>query len=115
MAVFPDIACSKGTVPESVEPNVSRYAFGDGYTQRVANGINNMPENWNPVWDYLTVAQRDEMVVFLKDHGGVTAFEWTPPGEVAARKYTCASWKFTPRSGLASYSGTAKFIEEFDL
>ena len=113
MADLPDIPVSDSTAPLPVKPAVSRYEFGDGYTQRVKNGLNSTPEGQNVVWELLTLAEKDTLVAFLKQHAGVTAFTWIPPGETVARQYTCGEWKFWYKSGW--WYGTATFTEEFDL
>lgn len=111
---FPDITPAVGTAPLPVEPQVTRYAFGDGYTQRVGNGLNPIAENWEVVWTLLSQTDRDTLSDFLKEKSGVTAFLWVPPGEEVARKYTCKRWLFRPNQTLL-YDGTATFVEEFDL
>lgn len=111
---FPSVAVSEGSTPKETAPRVIRYKFGDGYTQRVSDGINNILVDWTLVWTDLSPANRETLDTFLRGKGGVTAFYWTPPLESTPRKYTCSKWQFTPHSG-AYFTGTAEFTEEVDL
>jgi len=53
--------------------------YGDGYEQRVAAGINNLPEEWSVSWNNRTTSEANKIIKFLEDHKGVTAFDWYPP------------------------------------
>ena len=58
---------------------VFKAAYGDGYEQRVAAGINNLPEEWSLNWNNRTVNDANKIIKFLEDHAGVNAFDWYPP------------------------------------
>jgi phage-related protein len=62
------------------QPRVLVAAYGDGYEQRVAAGINNLPESWSLTWKNRTSAEANKIVDFLETQGGVTAFDWYPTG-----------------------------------
>lgn len=76
------------------EPRVLAAQFGDGYEQRVADGINNNLPKWNLTFigetDTIAAARAQ-----LNGYGGVTAFTWTPQGEsevtVVCRRWSRAS------------------------
>jgi phage-related protein len=93
---------------------VSNIDFGDGYQQRVAKGINTDPQVWQ-----LSFTNRDEdearqIDEFLADLGGVSSFEWTPPGQDDAIKVVCQEWNVTTvKANLFSISATFKQV--FDL
>ena len=57
------------------KPRILSAAYGDGYEQRVAAGINNIPESWSLSWNNRTKADSNKIVKFLEDQAGVTAFE----------------------------------------
>jgi len=90
---------------------VNKTAFGDGYTQRVQDGINSSSRRWN-----ITVADRydDEIQpikAFLDAHAGARAFLWAPPNGVQGR-YICETYSETPAiAGLTTL--TAVFEEDF--
>lgn len=76
----------------SVEPRALRAAFGDGYEQRVGDGINIVAEKWT-----LSFTKRREIPAIelqLAGYAGVTAFTWTNPKGVEI-KVVCRSWSRT--------------------
>jgi len=62
------------------KPKVLSIAYGDGYEQRIADGINNLPEEWTLSWKNRTIAETNKMIKFFEDLEGVTTFDWYPPG-----------------------------------
>ena len=73
------------------EARVLEARFGDGYAARAADGINSTPELWTGRFDPVTKAVHDDIVAFLKLHGGHTPFLCTPPGDVQKR-FVCKRW-----------------------
>ena len=90
---------------------VKKAQFGDGYTQRAADGINNSTRKWN-----ITVADKYDLEIqpikaFLDTHAGARSFLWTPPNGVQGR-YVCESYNESPAiAGLTTL--TAVFEESF--
>lgn len=77
------------------EPRVRTAQFGDGYQQRVGDGINTDRDKWD-----LRFVMRDDtetaaILAFLKARNGVEAFDWTPPLEGTAIRAICRSWNRT--------------------
>ena len=74
----------------SRKPRVLSAPFGDGYEQRVADGINTAPAIWS-----LTFVRGDTdasaIETFLEGKNGVTSFTWTPPGGSEIR-VLCREW-----------------------
>lgn len=97
---------------KSTKTRVRRMQFGDGYSQRAADGINTVTQEWSVEW-VGTTTQIDELEDFLYARGGVEDFDWTPKRESSARKFTCPEWGRTYINNTDSL--TAKFVEEFDL
>jgi phage-related protein len=62
------------------KPNVSVAVYGDGYEQRVATGINNTGESWNLSWNNRSFEDISKILLFLESLGGVSSFDWYPPG-----------------------------------
>jgi phage-related protein len=96
---------------ESVKPSVLNIKFGDGYEQRVQDGINTMPRTWavSFVFDKATI---DTIETFLSGLKGSTSFTWTPPsGSVG--KFIAESWD---RSAMdaRTHSLSASFREVFE-
>lgn len=95
---------------QSVNPRVLVASFGDGYAQRVGDGINTMPRAWSLNFTQETAAI-DLIEAFLRNSAGVTAFDWTPPTG-AAGKFVCQEWTRTIASPTA-HSISATFVEVF--
>jgi phage-related protein len=87
--------------------------FGDGYTQRQADGINTIPEVWDLTFEYSSKTDRDALDAALTSLGGVNYFLWTPPYEVSAKKYICQEWSM-PLNDYGSYPLQAKFTQVFE-
>ncbi|TVO53157.1 phage tail protein [Denitromonas halophila] len=96
----------------TVKPNVNATQFGDGYEVRVAIGINSQPRKWQLTLTNKPLAVADAIEAFLKAHGALTAFYWTPPhGELG--KWVCREWSVQPTSPRhRSITGT--FEEVFE-
>ena len=72
-------------------PRVHTAKYGDGYEQRVAAGINNVPESWSLSWNNRTKADANKLVKFFEDQAGVTSFDWYPPDSEIASTTTSAT------------------------
>lgn len=98
--------------PLSVEPRVLTAQFGDGYQQRVGDGINIAPRSWALTFNNRTVTEKNTIEAFLLARNGLEAFDWTPPTG-AAGKWICKAWQATPNNA-AMWSVTATFTEVFE-
>ena len=63
----------------SSNPSVLVARFGDGYEQRVADGINSLKENYSISFNNRTKAFIDDVVSFLDAQNGATSFTFTLP------------------------------------
>lgn len=75
--------------------NIKLAAFGDGYSQRIAFGINQQNEQWSLEFKNRTNTERDEIRVFLREMRGQSAFSWTNPITDATNKFICNEWSTT--------------------
>jgi phage-related protein len=89
MATFTWIASTGASL--SIRPNVRRVAFGDGYEQRVAFGINTQPEMWSLEFRGKTTTEAAAIDAFLRARSAVESFTWTTPTG-AAGKFICEEW-----------------------
>lgn len=105
---IPDFGATK-----DVKPRVSVIQFGDGYAQRVANGLNTRPETWSLTFANRSLSDADAIEAFFNARNGVEAFDWTPPDGVLG-KYVCSQWtRSVEKANL--YSLTATFTQVFDV
>ncbi|WP_337262962.1 MULTISPECIES: phage tail protein [unclassified Serratia (in: enterobacteria)] len=72
---------------------VREVQFGDGYKQRVGDGLNNESQSWQLTFtnnEQITIEIRD----FFKRHAGYKAFKWTSPS-LEPGLYTCKTYQIT--------------------
>ena len=63
------------------QPRARVSQFGDGYEQRVADGINTDLVTWNLSFTNIDSTSADAIEALLSGWGAVTPFTWTPPGK----------------------------------
>lgn len=96
-----------------IKPRVRAVSFGDGYQQRQADGINNVPQVWSLQWQNRDNTETAAIKSFLQTRAGVEAFDWTPPNEVTAIRVVCSEWTVsTVRYNLNNASAT--FTQVFE-
>lgn len=78
-----------------IDFKVRSASFGDGYQQRLRDGINSKRAKW-PVTIIGALAEVQPILDFLDRHAGGKAFQWTSPLGVVGR-YVCAG--YSPRRG----------------
>jgi phage-related protein len=91
-------------------PRVKVAPYGDGYEQRVGEGINRIVRTWSLTFTRPT-AEIDAIDAFLEARAGAESFDWTPPRGPAG-KWKCASWSVSVPA-LSVQSLTATFTEVF--
>lgn len=96
-----------------VKTRLIKTSFGDGYEQRVVDGINATIREIPLIWQNLTAADHDELLAFFEAQVG-QSFDFTPPwGSHATGKYVCEEWNEAP--GEADiYSLSATFRQVFE-
>jgi phage-related protein len=103
-----------GGSSKKTSARVRKTDFGDGYGQRVTDGLNALRDEWSVSWDALTESEAATMDAFLRARLGTQFFLWAPPGETLAKKWICAEWTVSPVDAGA-YSLSATFTQVFDL
>jgi phage-related protein len=102
--------CPNPDANKRVSPRTIGIQFGDGYSQRVADGINTQARVWDLTFTRLKDTI-DEIEDFFIARNGVESFDWVPP-EGDQGKFVCSSWaRALPYKGVHSIS--AQFIEVF--
>lgn len=90
-------------------PNVRTAQFGDGYQQRVGDGINTTARSWSLNFNRAT-ADIDAIEAFLDARNGVESFVWVPPSGLTG-KWLCREWiRTTSNSKVQSISATFQEI-----
>ena len=90
--IVPDKGLSKTNTPV-----IFRAEFGDGYEQRIANGINTLDQTMSVSFSTRPKAEIDDLVAFFESLGGVSKFEMIIDDTNGAEtiKVTCKSWSQT--------------------
>tara|TARA_B100000927_G_scaffold282858_1_gene269976 strand:+ start:1168 stop:1551 length:384 start_codon:yes stop_codon:yes gene_type:complete len=70
--VVPDKGLTKKNTPV-----IFQAKFGDGYQQRIANGINNLDQEFSVNFKTRTKEEIDDIVGFFESTKGVTDFDFT--------------------------------------
>jgi phage-related protein len=70
-----------------IKDDVSIVAFGDGYQQRMENGLNAQREDWSIIYPALSLAELQTALTTLKAAGAVNAMIWTSPLDGLEKKY----------------------------
>tara|TARA_R100001440_G_scaffold56546_1_gene76322 strand:+ start:14 stop:418 length:405 start_codon:yes stop_codon:yes gene_type:complete len=84
-------------------PTVHTVTFGDGFEQRIADGINNLKQVMNVSFSTRPKAEIDALVDFFEDLNGVTKFQMTIDKDSAGSdsnttetiKVVCKTWNQT--------------------
>lgn len=107
MSTFTEIP---GSASLTTKPRARVAAFGDGYEQRVADGINNAPRMWALSFTRPT-DEADTILAFFEARNGTEAFDWVPPYGAAGR-WVARDWSVQMISMVAK-SITVTFEEVF--
>lgn len=91
------------TFPPHIDPvgqinyRVRSARFGDGYSQSVADGINNRVSTW-PLTFVVKDAVADQIIAFLDARMGYQSFYWTPPRDTQ-KLFQCVGFTHTAHGG----------------
>ncbi|WP_086932194.1 phage tail protein [Agarilytica rhodophyticola] len=110
--IFPNYLPKFGLQPQRLF-RTHEASFGDGYSQRGKDGINNVNETWQPLFER-PLADILVIVNFIDSLNGVDSFFWTPPHQPQAL-YTCSRYTGPRQIGQLYYSLSATFQRVYDL
>ena len=128
MALGFEIVVDSGTyyrpdksLKRSSKPKIHLATFGDGYEQRLADGINSVKETYSVSFATRPKADIDDIVAFFESKQGVTAFDFTIPdsngsetgGTETTIKVVCDSFDISYDYG-DFYSASAKFRRVYE-
>ena len=102
---------------KGTKARVLRADFGDGYSQRVADGINPLMISYDVEWEHLDEDEEASLITQLEGTRGVTAIDWIAPDETVSHKYTIEEWSKLMIIGSAgrAYKLNAILRRENDL
>jgi len=102
-----DWPVSWGTKP-SYKARTIKTQYGDGYAQRLGDGINNVITGWSVVINNCPNADAEAIIAFLASKGGYQSFSWVPLYGSSEVRVICETWD-RPTSGPAVSDITATF------
>ena len=78
-------------------PVIHSITYGDGFEQRIANGINNLQQTMAVTFNTRPKAEIDDIVAFFESLGGVSKFQMTIDDTNGAEtiKVVCKTWNQT--------------------
>jgi len=88
--------------------------FGDGYNQRVADGINSISASFSNIWRGIPTVDGQVIIDFLEDKLGAESFTWTDPTTLDTISVTCTEWNRSPVSQQYE-TISAEFKRVFDF
>lgn len=74
-------------------PKVKKIQFGDGYTQRSQDGINNQLITAELIFDLRTTQEACAILHFLKARRGVESFLFSLPAPYTRGLFVCSQWQ----------------------
>jgi len=74
-----DPVCPDRNTSKSTKPRVLRAAFGDGYEQRIVDGINNLQQTFSVSFNNREKEEIDDIIAFFDSKNGVSSFDYTYP------------------------------------
>jgi len=97
-----------------ITPSVLEIKFGDGYSQRVSEGVNSINQKWSLKFKNRSNAEADAILLFLSDRGGYESFDWTPPNSSTMVRVIAKSWKEAITSQFTKSISTT-FIRVYEV
>ena len=80
------------------QPNVLSSQFGNGYSQRLPVGINNLAATWSVSFTGTETHLKPIQDFFIR-HKGANHFLWSPPMAGQGAFITAGGWQLQPHGG----------------
>lgn len=110
----PPIQPSQNGTGKKIKPRVLMAEFGDGYEQRIGDGLNTIRREVALQFEALTTDQKNTIETNLIDWAGQESFYYTLPDESVQGRYVCSEWSVDP-VGPGFWAMTLTLREVFDL
>ena len=92
-------------------PRIKKISFGDGYTQRIPDGINTLLLNYSLSFENRDLHEITAILHFFTIRNGTESFCWLPPaprGQIS--RMICEEWSDV-QEFVNNYSITATFVQ----
>jgi len=92
-------------------PRIKSISFGDGYTQRVPDGINTLLLNYTLTFETRDLHEITAILHFLTVRNGTNSFCWLPPAPRSQiSRFVCTEWSDI-QNFYNNFSINANFIQ----
>ena len=91
----PDVGLSKDKKFRFLETK-----FGDGFSARLADGLNGQDVNYNPVWANCHPEDAQTLIDFFDQQEGWKSFDYTVPYETTPMKWICRGYRQSYPTGV---------------
>lgn len=109
--------CPDRNLARKTKPRTLMAKFGDGYEQRIVDGINNLQETYTVTFRTREPSEIDDIVAFFDSGAGVTPFDYTikdtNAGGERTIKVVCDDYGLTYTNDIA-YSCSATFRRVYE-
>lgn len=82
-------------IDRSGKPNIKEAKYGDGYSQRISIGINQVPITVNLAYSNISATEKQTLENFINEHAAGQAILWAMPDEYLQRKWYISDWNIT--------------------
>ena len=90
--------------------------FGDGYSQRAADGLNSKVDSWSLSWPNLSSTDKETIITALDAVGGWDYLTWTPFGESTEKKFIVKDgYSISYVEGGAWFNVSTNIVQVFDV
>lgn len=116
MLPFPD-KLDRSTV-KTVKFHEVSAKFGEGQKQSAPRGLNPVSQNWNILWQALTLSEKNSLETILDGAGSWTAILWTPCYDTVEKTFyldATKGYKTKHIDGNRIFNVSCTLIEDFDL
>lgn len=93
-------------------PRVRMTQYGDGYSQRAADGLHPIAQKWSLKFSARSQTEAKGILSFFRTQGGTTAFDFIDPLDSSTHSVICQTWSMSP-SSYGLYDVQATFQEVF--
>lgn len=115
MTVFDPSPCPDFNRVKRVTMRSIDVQFGDGYSQRAADGLNGVARTFQLTWSKLTAAQAQTIEDFFLAAEGYIAFDWAGSRDAVTRKYIVRNYQRNELAVPGFDTMTATLEQVFDL
>lgn len=94
------------------EPKVFTSKFGEGYQQRLGDGVHPMARKWSLEFADRSLSEASAIEAFFLAANGLLSFTWVPPSG-ASGQWVCPKWRLVA-AGYNNWSVSAELEEVFE-